>query len=405
MPTRAVRLPDHRGRHFDLRALRRPAAAPAPNRPVRVSFWLAAQVNEAPFLAFYVLLGSTALAIGQGDVDNPVGWIALALSVLATIGLAVLVRRALEAGPVVDDALAAAGLAPRPQRRLPLARILLAPFPLRRRGVELVRNIRYGAKERGNLLDLYRHHSRPTGAPMLIHLHGGAFVMGSKSREARPLMFRFASQGWVCISANYRLRGARFADQLIDVKKVLSWVREHGPYYGADPNVVLVAGSSAGGHLASLAGLTQNDPMFQPGFEDADTSVTAVVSFYGYYGPVGAEPTSSPLAHDATDAPPFFVAHGDWTRSWSSTTRAASSRSSGASRRNRLSTWSFRARSTFSISSIRFASRRSSRGSRLSLPRLPRGTRSRRGANQPVEGVSPVAATANRSQSPGTPLS
>ena len=94
------------------------------------------------------------------------------------------------------------------------------------------------------------------------------------------------------------------------MKKVLAWVREHGPEYGADPNVVFVAGSSAGGHLASMAALTANDASLQPGFEDVDTSVTAVVSLYGYYGPVGPE-RSSPMAYDGQGAPPFFVAHPD----------------------------------------------------------------------------------------------
>ena len=94
------------------------------------------------------------------------------------------------------------------------------------------------------------------------------------------------------------------------MKKVIAWVREHGPEYGADPNVVFVAGSSAGGHLASMAALTANDASLQPGFEDVDTSVTAVVSLYGYYGPVGPE-RSSPMAYDGRGAPPFFVAHPD----------------------------------------------------------------------------------------------
>jgi acetyl esterase/lipase len=289
---------------------------PRPRRSsrFRLSFWLGAQVNELPFVAFYVLLASTALAIGQGDIDSPVGWTAFGLAVLATVGLPVLVRRAMRAGPVVDDALDAAGLAPRSRRRLPLARILFAPFPLRRRDVERVANLRYGeAPGRGNLLDLYRHRSHPAGCPTLIHLHGGAFVIGNKSREARPLIYRLASQGWVCISANYRLRGARFPDQLIDVKKVLAWVREHGAEYGADPSVVFVAGSSAGGHLASTAALTANDPVFQPGFERADTSVTAAISLYGYYGPIATRAglPSSPTAYVRADAPPFFVAHGD----------------------------------------------------------------------------------------------
>jgi acetyl esterase/lipase len=77
--------------------------------------------------------------------------------------------------------------------------------------------------------------------------------------------------------------------------------------------VVFVAGSSAGGHLASLAAFTPSDPVFQPGFEHADTSVTAAISLYGYYGPLDTDqqPLSSPLTYAGTDAPPFFVAHGD----------------------------------------------------------------------------------------------
>jgi acetyl esterase/lipase len=118
----------------------------------------------------------------------------------------------------------------------------------------------------------------------------------------------------VCISANYRLMpAATFPDHLIDVKKVIAWVREHGPEYGADPAVVFVAGRSAGGHLASLAALTPTDPAFQPGFERAHTSVTAAISLCGYYSPLDAKerPPSSPLAYVGTGAPPFFVAHGD----------------------------------------------------------------------------------------------
>lgn len=149
---------------------------------------------------------------------------------------------------------------------------------------------------------------------MLVHLHGGHFNSGRKSRESRPLLYRLASQGWVCITANYRLGpAAGFPDYLIDVKKVIAWVREHGREYGADPTTVFVAGSSAGGHLAASAALTPNDPAFQPGFEGADTSVTAAISLYGYYGAVdeAAGVPSSPVAYVGSDVPPFFVAHGE----------------------------------------------------------------------------------------------
>jgi acetyl esterase/lipase len=298
---------------------------PRPRQSSRsnVSYWFGYLLNEQPWIAFYWLLASTLLAAGQGDLDTPGGRVVFGLAVLTTVGLVVVAWRGLRARPALDRALSeglggdwrtATDARVAAQRRSrPLVRILFAPFLVRRRDVERVANIRYGEAGTKNLLDVYRRRSRPSGGPMLIHLHGGAFRSGRKSREARPLLYRLASQGWVCISANYRLSpAATFPDQLIDVKRVIAWAREHGPEYGADPAVVFVAGSSAGGHLASLAALTPNDPVFQPGFESADTSVAAAISLYGYYGSLGSDrEPSSPLVYVRTDAPPFFVAHGD----------------------------------------------------------------------------------------------
>lgn len=270
--------------------------AVAPPRPRRsglwrLGFWLGFLVNEVPFLAFYVLALSTALAVAQGDVGDPVGVIGLALAALATAGLVVLVRRARRTGAVVDEALTAAGLPPRTPRRLPL-RIFFWPFAVPHPGVERISNISYGEAGRASMLDVYRSRSQNAG-PVLVHLHGGGFRVGKKSREGRPLFTRLARRGWICVSANYRLR-TRYSDQLDDVKQVLAWVREHGPEYGADPNVVVLAGSSAGGHLAAM---TATDP-----------SVCAVVCLYGYYGPAGRERTS-PMSYEGVNAPPFFVAH------------------------------------------------------------------------------------------------
>ena len=62
-----------------------------------------------------------------------------------------------------------------------------------------------------------------------------------------------------------------------------------------------------------MAALTAGDSRFQPGFELADTAVTAAISLYGYYGGLGGtDPSlSSPHEHVRADAPPFFIAHGD----------------------------------------------------------------------------------------------
>jgi len=295
---------------------------PRRSSPFRLSYVLGFVLNW-PLIAFLLLVASTALAVVQSGVDSPVFWIGFALAVIATAGLAVLRRRARETGPTLERALEqglGAGwrdvvdteLAARLRHRPSLARLLLAPISFRRHGVERIANIRYGPARTRNLLDLYRDRSDRSARPTLIYLHAGAFRFGSKRFGARHLLYRLAGRGWVCISANYRLLPAEFPDPLIDAKKVIAWVREHGREYGADPDAVFVAGSSAGAHLALLAAFTPDDPLLQPGFEGADTSTAGAVSLYGYYGSVSSDGRrSSPLDYATTNAPPCFVVHGD----------------------------------------------------------------------------------------------
>jgi acetyl esterase/lipase len=294
----------------------------------RISFFLSAGVNESPFLGLYLLFGVTLLAYGQGDLDTPMAWFTLALAGASVLAVPILVRRGLWARPVVERALMRGlgegwrtaidpVLGGQVRRRLPWLRILLAPLPFLYRDIQRISDVSYGDAGRRNRLDVYVRRTRRRGAPILIHLHGGRFHagLGAKSFYARPLLVEFARQGWICISANYRLKpGAVFPDYLVDVKKVIAWARQHASEYGADPSVVLVAGSSAGAHLAAMAALTPNDHRFQPGFERADTSVAAAVCLYGYYGPVDRDRQplpSSPLDYLHESAPPFLIAHGD----------------------------------------------------------------------------------------------
>ena len=151
-------------------------------------------------------------------------------------------------------------------------------------------------------------------------------------------MRQLTSHGWVCVAANYRLSHATFPDHLVDVKRVLTWVRTHAADLGGDPDFVAITGGSAGAHLAALAALTPNQPEYQPGFESADTSVQACVPFYGIYdftnraGRLGGDgmggflerivmkeriadaPESfrraSPICLVRPDAPPFAIVHG-----------------------------------------------------------------------------------------------
>ncbi|MDQ6524531.1 alpha/beta hydrolase [Nocardioides sp. LHD-245] len=288
------------------------------------SFLLTLLINEVPIAGLYLLLPATALAFAQGDIGTPGGWAVFGLALLVVLGLAVIARRTMLAGPAVERALAEglgagwrsetdpalrAGL----RRGLPLGRILFLPFVTRRRDVTHVKNLSYGDAGKRNLLDVYHHRSRPSGGPILIHLHGGHYSMGRKDSQALPLIYRLASQGWVCISANYRLRPAvRHPEHLVDYKRVIAWAREHAEEYGADPAMIFASGTSAGGHMASIAGLTADDPDLQPGFEDVDTSVAGVIILNGYLGRYfGQGPESSPLGHVRPDAPPYLIAHGD----------------------------------------------------------------------------------------------
>src|SRR5262249_45355842 len=164
-------------------------------------------------------------------------------------------------------------------------RQIVLPFPIRHPEVERIRDITY-ARVRGlNLkLDVYRHRGAPQRCPTLLQIHGGAWVVGNKNQQGLPLMQHLAARGWVCVSADYRLSPhATFPEHLIDLKRAIEWIRAHGSEYGANPDFLVVTGGSAGGHLASLVGLTANDPEYQPGFESVDTMVQGCVAFYGVY--------------------------------------------------------------------------------------------------------------------------
>src|SRR5947209_469900 len=200
-------------------------------------------------------------------------------------------------------------------------------------------DISYGEYGARNLLDIWRRPDLDRGgrAPVLLQVPGGAWMVGGKRQQAYPLMSHLAELGWVCVAINYRLSPrSTWPHHIVDVKRALAWVKEHIAEYGGDPDWVAITGGSAGGHLSALAALTPNDPQFQPGFEDADTSVRAAVPFYGLYDFTRNEaihslmaPTlskyvfklrraelqealraASPITYVSPDAPPFFVLHG-----------------------------------------------------------------------------------------------
>jgi acetyl esterase/lipase len=311
---------------FGLSTLLAIAPIRRPRRLATLSWVLSAVPNEVPFVFLAIIVVSTAPVAGN-ELDSASASTGLAVTVLTAVGLLVIAWRARLARPVLASALAE-GLGPDRggaipperdgtlRRRMAWLRILLFPWPVRPHDVERIVDIPYGDKGEANLLDVYRHRSHPAPAPTLIHFHGGRFRWGRKSFESRPLLHHLARRGWTCISANYRVGrtpAAGYPEPLIDAKRVIRWARTEGREYGVDPDTIVVAGSSAGAHLAAMAALTANDPRFQPGFEAADTSIAAGIGLYGYYGQLADDehpPTTTPVAYPARDAPAFFLIHG-----------------------------------------------------------------------------------------------
>jgi acetyl esterase/lipase len=200
-------------------------------------------------------------------------------------------------------------------------------------------SVRYGDSP-SQLLDVWRPKELPAQpAPVMIFLPGGAWVHGGRILQGYALMSDMAEMGWVCLSIDYRVAPNHpWPQHITDVKTAIAWARANVDKFGGDRNFVAVAGTSAGGHLAALAGLTAGDPEMQRELpEGSDTSVDAVVGIYGRYDwedkstverarfvdflervvvkrKIARHPEifrrASPIARIHADAPPFLVIHG-----------------------------------------------------------------------------------------------
>ena len=277
--------------------------------------------NELPFLFLYIVIGSNLPNAFNGELEAPSQWLSLALAGLTSAGL-IVVARPLPAGGTRCRAGIRRRSGPRamaerarshaqrwPTRHLPWARILFLPWlrATRRRARGRHRLRRRRPEQPARRLPAPLHRPAPDAdlSPRR-RLHAA-----SKNREARPLLYRLAASGWTCISANYRLSPTPAKAPPPPHRRQAGhrWARTRRAR--RRPRRLFVAGSSAR-HVAAMAALTANDPTFQPGFEDADTSITGGIGLYGYYGPLASTrpPPSTPLAY-VGPAPPFFLVHGD----------------------------------------------------------------------------------------------
>jgi acetyl esterase/lipase len=276
------------------------------------------------------------------------GWVGLAVAVVSWAGLVGLVVSGRRATGVVDAALTEVQSPAFPiaveQAKPSWSRFwrVTRAIPLKGRSVQVTKNIDYwGDGQRRHRLDVYRSKLATPGAPVMVYIHGGAWMIGEKREQGKPMMYELVARGWVCVAINYRLSPkATWPAHIVDAKKAVAWVKAHIAEHGGDPSFVAVSGGSAGGHLSALLALTAGDPEFQPGFEEADTSVDACVPTYGVMDLTGTDEgaaqygsgllellekrvmkasaterpevfrAASPTYRVHADAPPFFVLHG-----------------------------------------------------------------------------------------------
>jgi acetyl esterase/lipase len=134
---------------------------------------------------------------------------------------------------------------------------------------------------------------------LVLWLHGGAWAVGDPrggafaGQDWPKYLADLASRGYVVAGVSYRLVGeARYPAQIQDVRTAIRWLRSHAPEYGIDPSQVLIMGASAGGYLATLAGVSCGDASLDPPSRNfpgapppsppppSSECVQAVVAFY-----------------------------------------------------------------------------------------------------------------------------
>ena len=136
-------------------------------------------------------------------------------------------------------------------------------------------------KDHSLKLDLYLPEKAKESA-LVVWIHGGGWQKGSKNDCKVKWL---TEHGYSVASISYRLSQiAKFPAQLHDCKGAIRWLRANSSRYGYKTNHIVVAGSSAGGHLAALIGTTSGNQRLEGdvgGNLNQRSSVSAIIDYYG----------------------------------------------------------------------------------------------------------------------------
>ena len=192
-----------------------------------------------------------------------------------------------------------------------------------------------------HLMDIYLPANAKGKLALVIFIHGGGWLSNNKYADMgymKKTVAEIVSNGYALASIDYRFSTqAVFPAQIQDCNRAISFLYDNADPYGFDKNRFAVMGFSAGGHLASLVGLSGNNDVksfYMPG-TSSSFSIKAVVDFYGptelilFPGAndpnspegllLGAAPLSrpdlakaaSPVTYVDKNDPPFLIIHGE----------------------------------------------------------------------------------------------
>lgn len=172
-----------------------------------------------------------------------------------------------------------------PNESIAIVRSCADPVPVPESAVNLAIDVLYSTPD-GQAQHLDVAWPKTTGPhPLVVVVHGGSWSSGSKVAHRADIL-DLASRGYVAASVNYRLTDAPtnlFPAAIRDVRCAVRWLRANAGTYSINANAIAIAGYSAGGHLASLAGTASASSLIDSECDAAvaTASVNAVISYAG----------------------------------------------------------------------------------------------------------------------------
>jgi len=146
-------------------------------------------------------------------------------------------------------------------------------------------DIPYAGLSPAQKLDIYLPEDGAGPFPVIVSIHGGAFMGCDKADMQVMPMLEGLKRGYAVVAINYRLSWeAKFPALVQDVKAAMRWIRAHAQRYLLDPNKIAAWGGSAGAYLSTMLGVSDGIPELEDlglGNPDQSSRVQAVVAWFG----------------------------------------------------------------------------------------------------------------------------